>query len=428
VLRIQRLRSKMKNIAFVTYDNHKGGASMAVARLAKGISRYSKEVNAQVTIVANDIEENNDSAGKKAIRLIKNKPIIDKVVNKLSIRAWLRLHGVQNSPRKFWMSGYKSILQELNKYDLTNLFWIQNFARLGDINKLEHPIVITLHDMWFLTGGCSYSLECNDYVYGCKSCKYISKPFKRNCADQYELKTKILERSGLKIVVTSDWMAEKAIQRGIDDKKLIRINNFIPENYVYMMNKRLAREILGLKEGLKDHIILYFVGDISDERKGFDLLFKSLHRVKTKIRGSIIIMHLGPINRKYDDGLGELGIEIIHLGMFRDEQSQVVAYNSADFLVCPSRFDNSPNVIAEAHMCGLPTITSETTGCAEMVDHGVNGMICNVQETVEFGSAIEDAIRNRHMFISELISKKARSEYGYEATCAKYLHLYNSII
>jgi len=59
--------------------------------------------------------------------------------------------------------------------DIIHLHWINNgFLSLRQIKKIKKPIVWTLRDMWPMTGGCHYSMSCENYQTGCGHCKQLN--------------------------------------------------------------------------------------------------------------------------------------------------------------------------------------------------------------------------------------------------------------
>lgn len=420
----------MSRIALVTHNNANGGAARAVSRLAKGLvsmSDIGQEFN--FTLLVAVLYDKDFSVFKRQIDGSTNylshirREFIDKVIAK----TWSYIHGTRSSPRAFFMQGYRDLRPDLQEFDVVNLFWMQTFADLFKLAKITRPIVITLHDMWFLTGGCSYSFGCEKYRFGCNNCDFIWPPLAVDACKQYYAKDLILSNSSTRVVVTSKWMYEAAIARGIDPSKISIIKNYIPSSYQYFNDHRIAKDLLGINSDSKYKTILYFVGLIGDSRKGFDLFCDAIALLPFHIRKSILVMHLGPVDISYDMFLNDAGIDIFHLGSFVDEVSQTIAYNAADYLICPSRYDNTPNVIAEAHMCGLPVICANTTGTMEMVSHADNGILVNVENPEKFASSINYVLTNVDMFNRLNISISAQKTYGPLATCNSYLNLYRSL-
>lgn len=421
----------MARVALLTHNNLNGGAAVAVSRLAKGLTRNSPQsTEFDFTLLAAIINEKDFSVPQIQISGSANyaSRITRDFLSKAIIKTWSYLHKTRSNPRGFFMQGFRDMRLELQDYDIVNLFWMQTLADLSKLAKVEKPKVITLHDMWFLTGGCSYSFGCEKYRIGCSTCEFMWEPFARDAGKQYSAKDKILSNEKTRVVVTSKWMYDAAIARGIEGSKISIIKNYIPDNYHFFDNKAMARKLLGIHPNSKHKCILYFIGLIGDPRKGFDLFCDAIIRLPSHLQKEILVMHLGPIDTSYDALLENNGIDIVHLGSFVDEVPQIIAYNAANFLICPSRYDNTPNVIAEAHMCGLPVVASSKTGAAEMISEQDNGMTANVENAEEFAYTLTEALTNADFSERFSISKNAKLAYGYKATCHNYLKLYRSIL
>lgn len=60
-----------------------------------------------------------------------------------------------------------------------------------------------------------------------------------------------------------------------------------------------------------------------------------------------------------------------------------------DLMVLPSYREGTPRSLLEAAACGLPVITTDSIGCREVVEHGVNGLLVPPRNA----TALADAIR-----------------------------------
>jgi glycosyltransferase involved in cell wall biosynthesis len=67
-----------------------------------------------------------------------------------------------------------------------------------------------------------------------------------------------------------------------------------------------------------------------------------------------------------------------------DEKRRWLA--AADALVVPSRHEGAPTVVFEAKAAGLPVVATRAGGLAEVVDHGVDGWLC---EPADLAAALE---------------------------------------
>ncbi len=72
-----------------------------------------------------------------------------------------------------------------------------------------------------------------------------------------------------------------------------------------------------------------------------------------------------------------------------------------DVIVVPSRwYENSPNVILEAHHMGIPVITTDLGGMAELVEHNVDGLLFGLNNSVDLAQQL-----SRLMLEHDLLGK-----------------------
>ena len=423
-----------QRIAFVTANNGTGGASRAVCRLIRGLA-LSEDFSRRYSLLAYGEESpayeliHPKLSSNWFIRSLQLKPSILS-----SCRAWLTnqwekrvllpttQHQFFRSGTDLDFSGYTS----LQSFQIAHLFWCQEYLDLSGVASFKGPILMTLHDMWFLTGGCAYSLRCDGFLSGCYSCPDVQVNARSRIRNQFQLKRKLLDRSDTHIIVTSRWMRKQACLSGISSEKISLIPNYIPDHYCHLSSKVEFRKLLGWGH-LDDEItVLYFVGSITDLRKGFDLLIAALKLLPGHYLKRIAVQVLGSTLRRIQQ-LEQLGVRYKSLGFMADEFSQVVAYNAADFLMCPSFFDNSPNVIAESLCCGLPALALPDTGGAEMLSHGFNGLIPENQSPHALSEMISSICDCEHAFQRHLIASEAKKVFGYSGTCQKHIELYSSL-
>ena len=67
----------------------------------------------------------------------------------------------------------------------------------------------------------------------------------------------------------------------------------------------------------------------------------------------------------------------------------VTFLEDADVMVLPSYREGLPRSLIEAAAAGLPIVTTDTPGCREVVDNGVNGFLIPIRD----GNALADALR-----------------------------------
>lgn len=65
-------------------------------------------------------------------------------------------------------------------------------------------------------------------------------------------------------------------------------------------------------------------------------------------------------------------------------------YNNADLLLFPTRHEGFGFAVAEAMACGLPCIVSNVSSMPELIEHDVNGMLCEAENVTAFAAAIRN--------------------------------------
>lgn len=91
---------------------------------------------------------------------------------------------------------------------------------------------------------------------------------------------------------------------------------------------------------------------------------------------------------------------VTYLGVTEDVRSHLA---EADCVVLPSFREGVPRTLLEAAAMSRSIITTNTTGCREVVDDGVNGLLCRVRDAENLAEKMEQMI---------LLSREARIEMG----------------
>ncbi len=82
-----------------------------------------------------------------------------------------------------------------------------------------------------------------------------------------------------------------------------------------------------------------------------------------------------------------------YLGVSDDVREHIA---SADCIVLPSYREGTPRTLLEAAAMGKPIITTNVIGCKEVVEHGVNGFLCEVKNAQDLALKMKDML-----FLSE---------------------------
>lgn len=250
--------------------------------------------------------------------------------------------------------------------DVIHLHWINGLVRIRPLRKVDKPMVWTLRDMWPMTGGCHYAMECERYTTGCGRCPQLGSNSEWDLTKiVFGNKQKSLPRK-VRLVGISRWLSECAARsRVFDGCSVQTISNNVDTATFSPMDQSIAREVLGLP--MSARIILVGAQSVSDFYKGFDLLRDSLKS------DPLQDAHLVLFGREGRRCLDELGVEGTALGFVSDSLVLRLAYSAADVFVAPSRMDAFGKTIAEAMACGTPVVCFDATGPRDIVEHKVTG-------------------------------------------------------
>ena len=118
---------------------------------------------------------------------------------------------------------------------------------------------------------------------------------------------------------------------------------------------------------------------------------------------------------------------ISYLG-FRDDVRELMALS--DVVVLPSYREGMPRVLLEALAMGKPIITTDTAGCRDTVDEGVNGHLVPVQDIASMTDRLENLLSNsglRDQF-GRASRTKAVAEFDQAIVVAGALSLYEELL
>ena len=160
-------------------------------------------------------------------------------------------------------------------------------------------------------------------------------------------------------------------------------------------------------------------------RKGVDvLLYAAL-----KVDAFLLLAGDGPELDTYRALAKDLGLESrVCFAGWRQDRSALL--DLADVLAVPSRDDSAPAVMPQAWGRGVPLVASNIDGLREHIEHGVNGMLCEVED-------VDDLAKNLRMVLEDaglrerLIAggtKAYEAKFSKEAVINNLLKTYEEII
>lgn len=295
---------------------------------------------------------------------------------------------------------------------------------IDELNKLNIPIVYTLHDFWLMCPRGQFLTRCigkdNNY-------ELCEKQEDKKCAiDCYSVHFSGKEENEKEdIAYWTTWVH----QRMIETKAIINkvdlfiapsnylrhrfINDFdIPEQKIIYLDYGFPIEYLTQTEKSKE-IESYTFGYIGTHipAKGVNLLIEAFKQIDEPARLKIF----GPPREQSTKALQELAQNsknpIEFLGEYVNRNIATDVFSKVDCIVVPSIWgENSPLVIHEAQACKIPVITADFGGMKEYVMHHVNGLLFEHRNVNSLAEQMRFAIRN-----PEFMKKLGQRGYLYSA-------------
>ena len=408
----------MKILHIVSGDLN-GGAARGAYWLHSGLKELNIDskifTNSKITLGDNSVVTINNSKKRKAINIIRGQ------LDNLFPLFYRKRKKIIFSSSFFGVDFTKT--NEYKEADIVHLHWINgSFVNIKHLGKIEKSIVWTMRDMWPMTGGCHYAMECDKYKTGCGNCEQL------NSHSSYDLSKFILNRKkkylpkDMKIVGISHWLSDEAKKSELfKDYDVRTISNNIDSKEFFPVDKDIARKILGIKSSKK--IILVGSTNLKDFYKGFD---KYLEAIKQLDKEKYFLCFFGNVDKNV---VSDLGFEYKSFGYLNDNISLRLVYSCANVFVAPSLMDAFGKTIAESMGCGTPVVCFDATGPKDIVTHKVDGYKAESFKSDDLSSGIEWILNNKNY---EELCQKARNkvvgEFDSVVVAKKYIDLYEEIL
>lgn len=113
-----------------------------------------------------------------------------------------------------------------------------------------------------------------------------------------------------------------------------------------------------------------------------------------------------------------------------NEQEMCLRYLKSNVFVCPSSIENSPNSLAEAMVLGVPCIASYVGGIPDMLKHGKEGFLYQVDAHYMLAYYICEIFQKEDVAlrISENARKRAHKTHSVEMNTKRLLEIYEEIL
>lgn len=405
----------MKILHISTYDA--GGAAVAAIRLHNALN---KSGNVESTFLylygtSGDVKESIcysstiDFHVGRLLRFLRLMPSVWKQNQKY-------LAGLNGSfeAYSFPQSDFQKLhmLPACREADIIHLHWVADFLDWQSFFAAVHqPMVWTLHDCNPFLGGFHYSCDVdrNQSTFVQLEQRLIS-----------EKVISLLPVSNLHVVSPSRWMMKKAQNSEVLGRFTHHhIANGLSADQFGLHEQTAARLHHKLPSDKK--ILLFVSADVTNNRKGFYLLWEAFRRLGSADEYMLVAVGNDKTNGQYSG--------VYYTGSVQSEPELALLYAAADVTILPSREDNLPNVLLESLYCGTPVICfASGGGHADIIESGFNGELALDLTADSLCKAIVSFFEKQHLFNRKAIRQKAIEHFADDRQSAKYIQLYRSLV
>ncbi len=192
-----------------------------------------------------------------------------------------------------------------------------------------------------------------------------------------------------RIIAVSDYVKTFTLKhfRLIPANKITVVHNGIDLERLQVNEREESRRLLGIKS---DEFVIGFIGRL-EEQKGLRYLLEAIVVLnKSFSHLKIIIAGDGTLRQNLEEYAKTFALDnCVFLGYQRETEK---LYSAFDAFVLPSLFEGLPMSAIEAMAAACPVVATRVGGVAEVVEHGVTGLLVEPAESDQLAGALRHLI------------------------------------
>jgi glycosyltransferase involved in cell wall biosynthesis len=245
-------------------------------------------------------------------------------------------------------------------------------------------VVVSLHDLWHVSGGCFLYRPDDHLIDNCKDCPVLRWPASAFLAS-FELsrKLKAYRKSRARLVANSHWLAEiaerSAIAKACGGIRVIPPG--IDTTIFTPQDKKQCRE--GLVLGTNDFIIAIGCTSLTDVNKNVPWLLEQLSHLPDLKNVQVVAFGDGFV-RAPDN------LNVRFTGAIQTRRELAKVFAAADVFVSASQMETYGLTLVEAMACGTPVVAFSVGGIPEAAPHGQGAVLCAPRDGPALVKAIMD--------------------------------------
>jgi glycosyltransferase involved in cell wall biosynthesis len=313
--------------------------------------------------------------------------------------------------------------------DIINIHKTEHFADLPALLASlpnDKPVVLTLHDLSPITGGCDYPGNCERFTKTCGRCPLLDSHHETDYSRTiFHLRQAAYGRrtqDSFALVANSQWTLENARRSGLTSGRRAELIHYGLDQTIYRPeNRAIAREALGISPD--EAVICFAAHNLSYPHKGGAQLVEALAGLK--FDGSIRLLTMGSGKIQAPPQF-----QHTHFGRIESDPMQSLIYRAADVFVIPSLEEAFGQTALEAIACGTVVAGFSVGGIVDIVETGLNGELVERGNASLLSRAIKRLLLDAGLRDRWQLTAKAwvGDRFSYAQNAEKYSALYESML
>lgn len=284
--------------------------------------------------------------------------------------------------------------------------------------KHDIATVITMHDCWYFTGGCTHytSSKCLRWQTDCGNCKCLNKIpswFFDTTSQVLKDRRKYLNAiPRIMLVGVSEWTANQARMSKIKKLEICHIYNGYDFTIFQPVESNLRDKL-----GINDKIVILGPANkwlLKINKPTLDYFINHMYP-------DMVLVLFGA-----SDVSLNLGNQVLLLDYIKDPNEMAQLYSMSNVFVNCSREDTLSSINVESQACGTPVVTYDNTGLRETVDQMCGFAVRTGDEKALWEKTIR-TIKTGKDSLADLCRKWAVSCFEKDSNYMKYLSLYDDL-
>jgi len=230
------------------------------------------------------------------------------------------------------------------------------------------------------------------------------------------------------VVILSSRMKDSLAARGFNLLDIELIPNGVDTTRFRPMGAEASAPASLTQQGGRAYTVVCVSG--LRYEKGIDVLLQAWYLVqKQASQARLIIVGKGPLQDQLEHMAEALGIAVSveFAGLQSDVSGQLYRGGLA---VLPSRFEGMPNALLEAMACGLACVATQVSGCEDVIQHAVNGLLVEPEDYQGMAQALLTLLRDP--LLARKYGEAARAtiekHFALEHITDRYVELYQRLV